>query len=238
MRAWWNDPARVGPHGRRELRRPSTYVAPWHGSLDRAARVFFRLFVLLLVCLVLTPVCLAFAQEVPREAKRHQLTLKREAQRVWGLDAPVATFAAQVHAESRWRADARSPVGAVGLAQFMPSTADWIGGVYGDLRERAPLNPTWALRGLVTYDKFLFDRVKADTPCEQMAFALAAYNGGLGWVYKRQRLSVQPGVCMGATCVINPGIAPANQRENERYPATILLKFQPLYATWGPGSCP
>lgn len=179
----------------------------------------------------------ANAQEIPRAALQHRATLKREAQRVWGLDAPVATFAAQVHQESRWRENARSPVGAQGLAQFMPSTAAWIGGVYPSLAERAPMNPTWALRGLVTYDKWLFDRVKADSDCERMAFALSAYNGGLGWVYRRQAISPQPGVCMGATCAINPGIHAANQRENQHYPELILRQYEPLYRTWGAGSC-
>lgn len=198
-----------------------------------------RLLMLLAVVFALLSVAsAACAQSVPPEAQRYQRTLKREAQRVWGMDAPVATFAAQVHQESRWRQDARSPVGALGLAQFMPATADWIGGIDAGLRERAPLNPTWALRGLVTYDKWLFDRVKADNRCERMAFVLSAYNGGLGWVYKRQRASAQPGQCMGATCEINPGIHPANQRENAHYPRVILLKHEPLYHQWGPGSCP
>jgi soluble lytic murein transglycosylase-like protein len=179
----------------------------------------------------------AQAQSIPREAQRYQLTLKREAQFVWGLQAPVATFAAQVHQESRWRLDARSPVGAVGLAQFMPTTSNWIGGLYPGLNERAPTNPTWALRALVTYDKWLADRIRADDECQDMAFALSAYNGGLGWVYKRQKLSPQPGLCLGGTCTINPGITPASQRENQQYPTTILLKYEPLYLTWGNGAC-
>lgn len=177
------------------------------------------------------------ADQVPRDALRYQGTLTREAQRVWGLRAPVATFAAQVHQESRWRADARSPVGAQGLAQFMPSTAQWIGGLQASLGERAPANPVWALRALVVYDQWLSERIRADSPCERMAFALSAYNGGLGWVYKRQRASATPGVCMGATCTINPGIAPAAQRENEQYPRLILTRYEPLYRGWGPGSC-
>jgi hypothetical protein len=119
----------------------------------------------------------------------------------------------------------------------MPSTSNWIGGLYGDLRERTPLNPTWAIRGLVTYDKWLADRITADTPCDEMAFVLSAYNGGLGWVYKRQRLSLQPGVCIGATCAINPGVTAASQRENQHYPEVILLKYEPIYRAWGRGSC-
>lgn len=222
---------------RREARRFAQYRPSWHRSVEHAVKAFLMLLVIAFAFLGSVAVSSASAQSVPREAQRHQLTLKREAQRVWGLDAPVATFAAQVHQESRWRDNARSPVGAVGLAQFMPSTARWIGGVDANLREVAPLNPTWALRGLVTYDKWLFDRVKAENECEQMAFALSAYNGGLGWVYKRQRLSSQPGLCLGVTCSINPGIAPANQRENEHYPAVILTKHQVLYRAWGRGVC-
>jgi soluble lytic murein transglycosylase-like protein len=179
----------------------------------------------------------AHAQPIPQQAQRHRLTLKREAQHAWGLGAPVATFAAQIHQESRWRDNARSPVGAEGLAQFMPATANWIGGLYASLGERAPNNPTWAIRALVTYDKWLADRLQAESFCEEMAFVLSAYNGGLGWVQKRQRASRRPGVCMDVACAINPGVSAASQRENEHYPKVILRTYEPLYATWGPGAC-
>ncbi len=66
------------------------------------------------------------AQEIPREAQQHRRDLTRNARMIWGLDAPVSTFAAQIHQESAWRPDARSPY-AHGLAQFTPATADWIG---------------------------------------------------------------------------------------------------------------
>ena len=183
----------------------------------------------------------AAADAIPPAANLYKLTLKREAQRVWGIQAPVATFAAQVHQESRWRVDAASPVGAQGLSQFMPATARWVSamapaGEYS-LAGAQTGNPTWSLRALVTYNLWLSQRVQAADPCERMAFTLSAYNGGLGWVYKRQRLSAQPGVCLGLTCAINPGITPANQRENELYPRLILLRYEPLYAAWGPGSC-
>ncbi len=186
---------------------------------------------------------LAHAQPVsavPRAAQQHQLTLKREAQRVWGLHAPVATFAAQIHQESRWHPSARSPVGALGLTQFMPATARWIGSTDAALASPAPLNPTWAIRALVQYDFWLSQRIKAQDDCQRMAYTLAAYNGGLGWVYKRQARSATPGVCLGATCNINPGVTAASQAENAHYPAIILQRFEPLYeaARWGQGSCP
>lgn len=178
---------------------------------------------------------------MPAAAATHQLALRREAQRVWGLAAPVATFAAQVHQESRWRADARSPVGALGMAQFMPATAAWISKLDAGLAANTPMNPTWALRALVVYDQWLHQRVRTSAnACERMAFTLAAYNGGLGWVYKRQQQApakgVNPAVCLGAACDINPGITPASQRENAHYPRVILAN-EATYARWGPTSC-
>jgi soluble lytic murein transglycosylase-like protein len=177
--------------------------------------------------------------QVPPDAAKHKRLLRQQAHLVWGLDAPVATFAAQIHQESRWRDSARSPVGAIGLAQFMPSTASWISGVYPDLADNAPTNPTWAMRAMLRYDKFLLDRIAADNPCERMAFALSGYNGGLGWVKKRKAKSDKPKQCFDATCDINPGITAANQQENADYPRRILLRHEPLYvkAGWGAGSC-
>lgn len=55
----------------------------------------------------------AHAQPVPHLAARYKLTLLREAHSQWGLNAPVAALAAQVHQESGWRPDAVSRVGAL-----------------------------------------------------------------------------------------------------------------------------
>lgn len=176
------------------------------------------------------------AQEIPREAHNYQRDLIREARAVWGLAAPSASFAAQIHQESRWRRDARSPVGAAGLAQFMPSTSAWISGVYrADLGDNAPLDPRWAMRALVIYMRWLHDRVAGLDRCERMAFAMSGYNGGLGWVNRRKAASEYPLICFAATCRINPGITEANQRENERYSERILLTLEPVYAGAGFG---
>ena len=198
---------------------------------------------ILLVCAVMLVVAAmdqAFGADViPREAKLYQRTLKREAQHVWGLQAPVATFAAQIHQESRWRAHAVSPVGARGLAQFMPATAEWMEDVDGSLGggAAAASNPVWSMRALVTYDLWLWERLAADNDCERMAYVLSSYNGGLGYALRRKHRSARPGVCMGATCTINPGIRASAQAENEAYPRLILLRYEPLYSGWGPGSC-
>lgn len=229
---WWSGYVR-----KRDDARLARYQPAHAPRMRLATRIALWLHACVLLFLFSAFMSVVLAQAIPRDALRHQLTLKREAQHAWGLGAPVATFAAQVHQESRWREAARSPVGAVGLAQFMPATSNWIGGLYSSLGDRAPSNPVWALRALVTYDKWLSDRIKAADTCERMAFTLSAYNGGLGWVYKRQKISLAPGLCLDHTCKLNPGVTPASQAENQHYPDVILRKFEPLYSSWGKGSC-
>ena len=95
-------------------------------------------------------------------AGRFQRELLRQAHLQWGLDAPVAALAAQVHQESGWDAAAVSRAGARGLAQFMPATARWWCAREGVAdSDCLPHNPAWALRAMVGYDKFLFDRTPA-----------------------------------------------------------------------------
>jgi soluble lytic murein transglycosylase-like protein len=180
------------------------------------------------------------AQEIPREASEHRRDLIRSARSVWGMNAPTASLAAQVHQESLWRADARSWVGAAGLTQFMPSTVDWIRGVYPEeLADGDPYDPKWALRAQSRYMLHLWERVRGLDECERFAFAASAYNGGLGWVNKRKALSPTPSICLGATCDINPGIRASAQRENQEYSRRILLTLEPVYVAygWGRGVC-
>lgn len=182
---------------------------------------------------------LAIAAEIPQEAAKYRRDLTRNARLVWGIDAPVATFAAQIHQESGWRHDAKSRF-AGGLAQFTPDTADWIGGVFPELADRQPFNPAWALRALVRYDLWLWERTKnAASACERWGFVLQSYNSGLGWVQKRRRASPPGDRCFDASCNVNPGVSAANQHEAENYPRLILKVHEPKYvrAGWGGGAC-
>jgi soluble lytic murein transglycosylase-like protein len=172
----------------------------------------------------------AFAQ-TPPTAQQYRPLIARETAFRFGVDGPVPVVAAQIMQESKFNPMARSQVGAVGLMQFMPATAEWAGqvGIAGPVQ---PLNPQWSIRAGVWYDRWLYDRVKADSECDRWAYVLSGYNGGLGYVYKRQKLSAAPGDWT-ATGQINPGIHPANQRENQSYPHQILGRWQPLFRSWG-----
>ncbi|MFR3457114.1 MAG: transglycosylase SLT domain-containing protein [Bilophila wadsworthia] len=170
------------------------------------------------------------ASDIPRAAERHRAELIRVSRAVWGLEAPVAVFAAQVHAAGG--ATARCPRRAQGLAQFLPSTAEWLPRAVPELEREAgrpaPFNPGWALRALVSYDKWLWDRLNGADACQRMAFTLSAYNGGIGWVGRdrkeAERQGRDPARWFGQVEKVNAGRSASSLRENRRYVRLILLE--------------
>lgn len=180
----------------------------------------------------------ALAQaQVPAHAARYRLDLVRQAQAQWGLQAPVAALAAQVHQESGWRPGAVSHAGAQGMAQFMPATARWWCAQGGQAAaDCLPLNPRWALRAMVGYDKFLYDRTPPRLArYDRLWLALRGYNGGEGnWQAESRNtgLAVPTRAQIDAAC----GTArrhPVHCAENLGYPRRILVVLQPLYRAWG-----
>jgi soluble lytic murein transglycosylase-like protein len=85
------------------------------------------------------------------------------------FDLSPALIEAVVWQESRWQANARSPVGARGLAQLMPGTARDLG--------VNPDDPFANLEGGARYLREQLDRFDGD-----LEKALAAYNAGPGRV--------------------------------------------------------
>jgi len=182
--------------------------------------------------------------QIPPDANQYKRDLIRNGRMVWGMSAPIATFAAQIHQESGWRPDAVSPVGARGMAQFMPATTTWIKGLQIALQNDGPENPQWAIRALVEYDKWLYDRVlPSATHCEQMAFVLSSYNGGLGWLRKDVALAKEKGSdprwWFGHVEKHNGGRSVNAFAENRGYPNRILNTLEGRYraAGWGVYSC-
>lgn len=197
-------------------------------------------FLLLVIGVMTGAISSACAEQPPAKAGRYRADLVRAAHAHWGLDAPVAALAAQVHQESGWNPAAMSRVGATGMAQFMPATASWWCDLNGMTADQCqPQNPTWALAALVGYDKWLYDRVRSSDARNRMAFTLSAYNGGLGWVNRDKLLAsskgLDPLVWFGSVERVNAGRGAANWRENRAYPQRILQILQPLYSHWGPG---
>ncbi|RKE20570.1 bifunctional lytic transglycosylase/C40 family peptidase [Streptomyces sp. TLI_171] len=106
----------------------------------------------------------------------------------WGrlcpeISAPL--LAAQLYQESGFDPQAKSQVGAEGLAQFMPGT--WVQeGVDGDGDgKRDPWNPLDAIASAASYDCRIAKWI-ANVPGDRQANMLAAYNAGTDPVLKYQ----------------------------------------------------
>jgi soluble lytic murein transglycosylase-like protein len=173
---------------------------------------------------------------------QYRADLIRAARVEWGMGAPVATFAAQIHQESHWRPDARSPVGASGLAQFMPATATWLCGRSPDLPPGCnTMNAAWALRALIAYDRYLFELTPtAGDDCGRMWAALRGYNGGFGHWRTEWRNAGSPAELRDADAACGTGRRSARHcPENLGYPRRIIERWQPAYvaAGWGAGVC-
>ncbi len=197
---------------------------------------WFLIGVLIVAACITTP---AAAQAMPRAALQYRAGLTRTAHAAWGLDAPVAVFAAQIHQESGWNPQAVSRVGALGMTQFMPDTAKWWCAKTGTKSiDCQPSNPVWAMRALVGYDRWLFERVAGSSDYDRLWAALRGYNGGLGhWQQEAKVAGSVQREAVDLAC----GTARRSLKfcpENLGYPQRILEHLQPLYLGWGLGVSP
>lgn len=170
-------------------------------------------------------------------ALQYRATLIREAQAVYGVGAPIPLFAGQIRQESGWRAEVTAWDNGRGLAQFMDATSAMISLKYPELGAPDPYNPRWAIRALVRYDGWLYDRVKGVDECQRWAAALKGYNAGLGYVQRAQARSAFPYQWFGETESVNAGQSAKNFEYSRLYPRWILFKHQPLYLSWGERTC-
>lgn len=188
------------------------------------------------VLLVFAP--LAQGAGIPPQAERYRRDLVRSARYVFGMNAPVALLAGQVHQESAWNPTAKSAY-ASGLAQFTPATARDMARLHPqELGRAAPLDPRWALLAQCIYDKALYDAAAfAATEGDRWRFALWGYNGGWGWVQKDRAKAKALGLnpdSAADVAQVNNGRAPHFFRENRHYDLAID-RHQRLYQPWGPG---
>ncbi len=98
-------------------------------------------------------------------------------------------LAAQAFEESNFDGTAMSRVGAQGVMQVMPGTAEELG-VEGDLHD-----PQTSIEAGSRYLRQLMDRFEMDLPLgERLRFALASYNAGRGHIQDGRRLARERGL--------------------------------------------
>lgn len=172
---------------------------------------------------------------IPASSYLYRWKLEREVSSRFDDLTPVARIAAQVHAESRWRADARSAY-AQGMAQFTQATAQWLHNVCPQLGAADPWDPNWSVRAVVCYDAWLHAQVDGGSACDRWAFTLSAYNGGLGWVTRDQRLAQAQGADPLRWFEHVDAYSSRAQwaiEENRNYVRKILRVYEPAYIAAG-----
>lgn len=183
---------------------------------------------------------------IPEASALYRHRVEQAVAEVWGVNGSPARLAAQLHQESAWRPNARSPgVGAQGIAQFMPATAKWIAELFPDkLGQFDPWDAHQAILAAAIYDKWLLDRVQPLgytrlTECTRWNFALRGYNGGELWLLRDRGLAVankgDPNDWRSVEKFRTRSVS--NHQQNIDYPRRILLLLEPAYIAAGwPGA--
>lgn len=200
-----------------------------------------------LASLLLTLTAGAFAQStahvvIPQSAAAYRTILIKEARNADGVGANVALYAAQIHAESRFRINAVSPVGAKGMSQFMPGTAADMNRIHSNsLGQLEIYSPLWSIRAMVLYNGQIRRGIApfGSEPlgeCTMMAMVMSGYNGGPGWIPRDRRLARDngrnPDLWFDNTALYSTR-SRAAFKENREYPERILKVFLPAYLRAG-----
>jgi len=197
-----------------------------------------------LIALILAPM-VARGADVPEACRKYQREITKQAHNVFGItNPPIAMLAAQMEQESACNPKARSPF-AGGLTQFTPGTAADMAKKYpNELGAADPFNVSWAIAAQAYYMRDLMQETPGRTMCDTMAFGLAAYNGGSGWLARDRYQCFATPQCDHDRWFGHVEVTPDKRRaqqfivENRGYPRRILLSLMPNYvkADYGGGS--
>jgi len=173
--------------------------------------------------------------EEPQQSLKYKRDLIRYSRVTWGMDAPIALFASQIHQESSWNHLAKSKY-AKGLSQFTPRTAKWIRDVFPELKIGNIYNPIWSIRAMLLYDKWLDKEISSIGECNQWAMVLSSYNGGLTWLNRDKSLTesngADPKIWWNSVELYSSRDDWA-MIENRNYSKKIIFEHQAIYKDWG-----
>jgi soluble lytic murein transglycosylase-like protein len=160
---------------------------------------------------------------------------KKAVQEMWSYNDVIAGvnvrywLMSQVVQESRANANAVSPVGAIGIAQFMPRTAKWVEKrvkkLYPVLFKDGfnPHNVEQSIVAQVWYMNYLYSKWHAErTDADRLMLAMASYNAGLGSIIKAQKVANGARNWFVIKKSLKMVTGGANSRETKGYVQNIL----------------
>lgn len=145
--------------------------------------MYWRGFFHIVICLGLISPSQGFARsiETGKWTDKYDRHFKKYSKRYFGPHFEWRWFKSQGIAESNLKADATSPVGALGIMQILPST-------FGDIKKSNPTfiglgYPRWNIAAGIFYDRQLYRKWRKPLPSEERLFlAFSSYNAGYGRV--------------------------------------------------------
>lgn len=148
----------------------------------------------------------------PRPAPKGAEALVPRLKKVFAAEGIPPEWVWLAEVESSFNPTARSPVGAVGLYQFMPRTAEHLGLKLRPVDERT--HPEKSARAAARYLRYLYGRF------DDWSLALAAYNGGEGRLaglirrHGRSFTSLAPHLPTETRMYVPKVLATVSEREN------------------------
>lgn len=140
-----------------------------------------------LFILVFVSLQLQFCSALSLHEIKYDFKIKRAVDRYWGDFPKWEYLKAQLYQESLLNPNATSPVGAMGLAQFMPDTWEDVRRELHFSKDKNAYMPHYSIIASAYYMRKLRNAWSYKRPIEQKHFlALASYNAGLGNILKAQ----------------------------------------------------
>lgn len=162
----------------------------------------------------------SWAASFPDRYDRH---IEQAAKRWWPAGPDWKWWKAQLYQESLLNPDARSHVGAEGLAQFMPGTWRDVSRQMGIPKGISPRDAKWAIEAGAFYMARLKATWSAPRPMLDRHFlAAASYNAGAGHLVTAQRLCGNPALYAQIVACL-PQVTGRNSKETITYVERIQL---------------
>lgn len=139
---------------------------------------------------------------------------------------------AQLVAESGLNPIARSPVDAVGLAQFMPETWREVMDQLNMPLNTSRTDPEASIIACAHYMSSLIKKWKSPRPeIDRYCFALASYNAGMGNILKAQKRATEKRAFASVIAELPHITGPDNAKQTHDYVKRILSVYHNLVAS-------